>query len=126
MTVRKSDAAVSLITDGDVAGVIHTADRDNTGIDIYMGIGGAPEAVLAPASLRCSRGQMQARLVLDEVEARARAADMGVVDPARNTRSKTWSAATACLRYPGSVSQVLRVRQLMTPADDQSLAEARS
>src|SRR6266496_1213190 len=50
--VRKAGAAVQLITDGDVAGVIHTADPDNTGIDIYIGIGGAPEGVLAAAALR--------------------------------------------------------------------------
>ncbi len=57
--VRKAGAAVSLITDGDVAGVIHTADPDKTGIDIYLGIGGAPEGVLAAAALRCIGGQMQ-------------------------------------------------------------------
>jgi fructose-1,6-bisphosphatase II / sedoheptulose-1,7-bisphosphatase len=78
---RKTGAAVSLITDGDVAGVIHTADPDTTGIDIYMGIGGAPEGVLAAAALRCIGGQMQARLVLDRPETRERAAKMGIVDP---------------------------------------------
>src|SRR5499427_9873448 len=55
--VRKAGAAVRLITDGDVAGVIHTADPADTGIDIYMGIGGAPEGVLAAAALRCIGGQ---------------------------------------------------------------------
>src|SRR5579862_8961818 len=50
--VRKAGAAVALITDGDVAGVIHTARPDKTGIDIYLGIGGAPEGVLAAAALR--------------------------------------------------------------------------
>lgn len=79
--VRKVGAAVRLITDGDVAGVIHTADPKNTGIDIYMGIGGAPEGVLAAAALRCIGGQMQGRLVLDTDEKRARAAKMGVKDP---------------------------------------------
>jgi fructose-1,6-bisphosphatase II / sedoheptulose-1,7-bisphosphatase len=79
--VRKAGAAVRLITDGDVAGVIHTADPKNTGIDIYMGIGGAPEGVLAAAALRCIGGQMQGRLVLDTEEKRARAAKMGVKDP---------------------------------------------
>src|SRR5215470_13294379 len=63
--VRKVGAAVSLISDGDVAGVIHTADPDKTGIDIYLGIGGAPGGVLAAAALRCIGGQMQTRLVLD-------------------------------------------------------------
>ncbi|MCC7346443.1 MAG: class II fructose-bisphosphatase [Variibacter sp.] len=79
--VRKTGAAVVLITDGDVAGVIHTADAANTGVDIYMGIGGAPEGVLAAAALRCIGGQMQGRLILDTEEKRSRAANMGVTDP---------------------------------------------
>jgi len=79
--VRKAGAAVRLITDGDVAGVIHTATPDTTGIDIYMGIGGAPEGVLAAAALRCIGGQMQCRLVLDSEEKRDRAAKMGIKDP---------------------------------------------
>ena len=70
-----------MITDGDVAGVIHTADPDKTGIDIYLGIGGAPEGVLAAAALRCIGGQMQGRLVLDTEEKRERAAKMGIKDP---------------------------------------------
>ena len=79
--VRKVGAAVSLITDGDVAGVIHTAEPDKTGIDIYLGIGGAPEGVLAAAALRCIGGQMQCRLILDTEEKRERARKMGVTDP---------------------------------------------
>src|SRR3981081_2035752 len=67
--VRKAGAAVRLITDGDVPGGIQTAAPANTGIDIYMGIGGAPEGVLA-AALRCIGGQMQCRLVLDTEEKR--------------------------------------------------------
>src|SRR5499426_2496678 len=78
--VRKAGASVSLITDGDVAGVIHTADAANTGIDIYMGIGGAPEGVLAAAALRCIGGQMQCRLVLDTDERLERAHKMGITD----------------------------------------------
>jgi fructose-1,6-bisphosphatase II / sedoheptulose-1,7-bisphosphatase len=78
---RKAGAAVRLITDGDVAGVIHTADPADTGVDIYMGIGGAPEGVLAAAALRCIGGQMQCRLVLDTEEKRERAAKMGIKDP---------------------------------------------
>jgi fructose-1,6-bisphosphatase II / sedoheptulose-1,7-bisphosphatase len=77
--VRKTGAAVSLITDGDVAGVIHCAEP-KTGIDIYLGIGGAPEGVLAAAALRCIGGQMQTRLVLDTEERRARATKMGIKD----------------------------------------------
>ncbi len=79
--LRKAGAAVRLITDGDVAGVIHTADPDGTGIDIYVGVGGAPEGVLAAAALRCIGGQMQGRLLLDTEEKRSRAAKMGVKDP---------------------------------------------
>jgi len=81
--VRKAGAAVSLITDGDVAGVIHTADAEKSGIDIFLGIGGAPEGVLAAAALRCIGGQMQTRLVLDSEEKRERAAKMGINDPRR-------------------------------------------
>ena len=77
-SVRKVGAAVRLITDGDVAGVIHTADPADTGIDIYIGVGGAPEGVLAAAALRCIGGQMQCRLVLDTQEKRERAAKMGI------------------------------------------------
>jgi fructose-1,6-bisphosphatase II / sedoheptulose-1,7-bisphosphatase len=80
-SIRGIGAAVRLITDGDVAGVIHTADAETTGIDIYMGVGGAPEGVLAAAALRCIGGQMQCRLVLDSEEKRARATKMGIKDP---------------------------------------------
>jgi len=81
--VRKAGAAIRLIGDGDVAGVIHTTDPEETGIDIYMGIGGAPEGVLAAAALRCIGGQMQGRLLLDTKEQRDRARNMGVEDPNR-------------------------------------------
>ncbi len=78
--VRETGAAVRLITDGDVAGVIHTTDPA-TGIDIYMGIGGAPEGVLAAAALRCIGGQMQGRLVFHKHDDRERARKMGMKDP---------------------------------------------
>lgn len=78
--VRSVDASVLLITDGDVAGVIATTTPEDTGIDIYMGIGGAPEGVLAAAALRCTGGQMQGRLVTSSAEQKARAARMGVED----------------------------------------------
>ena len=81
--VRRAGAAVRLITDGDVAGIIHTADPTSTGIDIYIGIGGAPEGVLAAAAMRCIGGQMQCRLVLDTEEKRERARRMGISDPRR-------------------------------------------
>ena len=79
--IRKAGASVRLITDGDVAGVIHTATPDQTGIDIYIGVGGAPEGVLAASALRCIGGQMQCRLVLDTEEKRERAGKMGIRDP---------------------------------------------
>jgi fructose-1,6-bisphosphatase II / sedoheptulose-1,7-bisphosphatase len=78
--IRATGAAIRLITDGDVAGVIHTATPEETGIDIYMGVGGAPEGVLAAAALRCIGGQMQGRLITKSDDQKARAAKMGIVD----------------------------------------------
>jgi fructose-1,6-bisphosphatase II / sedoheptulose-1,7-bisphosphatase len=80
--VRKAGAAVRLITDGDVAGVIATTDP-GTRIDIYIGTGGAPEGVLAAAALRCVGGQMQGRLVFRNDDERARAAKWGIKDLGR-------------------------------------------
>ncbi len=77
---RETGASISLISDGDVAGVINTTNTEETGIDIYMGIGGAPEGVLAAAALRCIGGQMQGRLVTNSAEQRERALKMGVED----------------------------------------------
>jgi len=77
--IRKAGAKVKLITDGDVAGVIKTTDP-STGVDIYMGWGGAPEGVLAAAALRCVGGQMQARLVFRNESEKARAAKWGIKD----------------------------------------------
>lgn len=79
--VRSVGSAIRLIGDGDVAGVIHTTDPDETGIDIYFGTGGAPEGVLAAAALRCIGGQMQGRLLLDTPEKVERAKKMGIEDP---------------------------------------------
>ncbi|SRR5258705_4059069 len=75
--VRDAGAAVQLIPDGDIAGVIWTTDSEETGIDIYLGSGGAPEGVLAAAALRCIGGQMQGRLMPMKDEERQRAAKMG-------------------------------------------------
>jgi len=77
--VRRAGGAVRLITDGDIAGVIATSDPA-TGIDIYLGQGGAPEGVLAAAALRCVGGQIQTRLVFRNDEERARAARLGITD----------------------------------------------
>jgi fructose-1,6-bisphosphatase II / sedoheptulose-1,7-bisphosphatase len=78
--IRAAGAAVSLIGDGDIAGVIQTCEPDETGIDIYLGVGGAPEGVLAAAALRCIGGQIQGRLTaLNDRQAR-RAAEFGIAD----------------------------------------------
>ena len=77
--VREAGAAVALISDGDIAGVIHTSEPE-TGIDIYIGQGGAPEGVLAAAALRCVGGQIQGRLVFRNDDERARAARIGIKD----------------------------------------------
>jgi fructose-1,6-bisphosphatase II / sedoheptulose-1,7-bisphosphatase len=78
-SLRKVGARVLLITDGDVAGVIHTTDPE-TGIDLYVGQGGAPEGVLACAALKCVGGQFQGRLVFRNDEERGRAERLGLTD----------------------------------------------
>jgi fructose-1,6-bisphosphatase II / sedoheptulose-1,7-bisphosphatase len=78
--VRESGAALRLISDGDIAGVIHVTVPLETGIDIYMGIGGAPEGVLAAAALACIGGQMQARFVASNEQQRERARVAGIAD----------------------------------------------
>ena len=78
--VRGTGAAIRLITDGDVAGVMHCAEPDVTGIDMYMGRGGAPEGVLAAAALKCMGGQMYGQLVFRNDDERARAAKTGITD----------------------------------------------
>jgi fructose-1,6-bisphosphatase II / sedoheptulose-1,7-bisphosphatase len=79
-SIRSTGAAVRLITDGDVAGVIATTEPARTGIDIYMGQGGAPEGVLAAAALRCVGGQLQTRLVFRNDDERGRAHKIGITD----------------------------------------------
>jgi len=78
--VREAGARIMLISDGDVAGVVATAQHDSE-IDIYMGSGGAPEGVLAAAALRCIGGQMQGRLLFEDDAQVARAREMGMADP---------------------------------------------
>jgi fructose-1,6-bisphosphatase II / sedoheptulose-1,7-bisphosphatase len=77
--VREVGARIHLITDGDVAGVMNTADPE-TGIDLYLGQGGAPEGVLACAALKCVGGQFQGRLVFRNADERARAKRVGITD----------------------------------------------
>ncbi len=81
--VRATGAGIRLISDGDIAGIIHTTSPDETGADIYLGTGAAPEGVIAAGVLRCIGGHMQGRLILDSHGKRERAARMGISDPNR-------------------------------------------
>ncbi|MZR11765.1 class II fructose-bisphosphatase [Maritimibacter sp. DP07] len=78
--IRSTGAAIRLITDGDVAGVIHCAEAEITGVDMYMGSGGAPEGVLAASALKCMGGQMWGRLTFRNDDERGRAAKAGITD----------------------------------------------
>ena len=77
--IRTTGAAIRLITDGDVAGVIHCAEP-STGIDMYMGSGGAPEGVLAAAALKCMGGQMFGKLVFRNDDEKGRAKKAGITN----------------------------------------------
>jgi fructose-1,6-bisphosphatase II / sedoheptulose-1,7-bisphosphatase len=79
---RAAGARIMMLPDGDVSGVV-AVSQPETGIDIYMGSGGAPEGVLAAAALRCIGGQMQGRLLFENEEQGARAREMGITDPNR-------------------------------------------
>ncbi|HHX91951.1 MAG TPA: class II fructose-bisphosphatase [Paracoccus sp.] len=81
--VRATGAAIRLIPDGDVAGIMHVAEPELTGIDMYMGTGGAPEGVLAAAALKCMGGQIHGRLVFRNDDERGRAAKAGIRDLGR-------------------------------------------
>lgn len=81
--VRSTGAAIRLITDGDVAGVIHCAEAEVTGIDMYMGSGGAPEGVLAASALKCMGGQIFGQLLFRNDDERGRAARAGITDLGR-------------------------------------------
>ncbi|WP_179379750.1 class II fructose-bisphosphatase [Jannaschia marina] len=78
--LRSTGCAIRLITDGDVAGVIHCAEAAKTGIDMYMGSGGAPEGVLAAAALKCMGGQMFGRLTFRDDDERGRATKAGITN----------------------------------------------
>jgi fructose-1,6-bisphosphatase II / sedoheptulose-1,7-bisphosphatase len=78
-SLREAGARIALITDGDVAGVIATTDPA-TGVDMYVGQGGAPEGVLAAAALKCVGGQMFGRLVFRNEDEKKRATRVGITD----------------------------------------------
>ncbi|MDQ2065707.1 class II fructose-bisphosphatase [Xinfangfangia sp. CPCC 101601] len=78
--IRSTGAAIRLITDGDVAGVMHCAEPEVTGIDMYMGSGGAPEGVLAAAALKCMGGEFFGKLLFRNDDERGRAAKAGITN----------------------------------------------
>jgi fructose-1,6-bisphosphatase II / sedoheptulose-1,7-bisphosphatase len=99
--VRKAGAAVQLIPDGDIAGVIWTTDPDETGIDIYLGSGGAPEGVLAAAALRCIGGQIEGRLLPASDEQRERTQKMGIADVNRKFKLEDMASADVIFSATG-------------------------
>jgi fructose-1,6-bisphosphatase II / sedoheptulose-1,7-bisphosphatase len=99
--VREVGAGVQLIPDGDIAGVIWTTDPKETGIDIYMGSGGAPEGVLAAAALRCIGGQIQGRLMPMKDEERIRAEKMGISDINRKFKLEDMASADVVFSATG-------------------------
>jgi fructose-1,6-bisphosphatase II / sedoheptulose-1,7-bisphosphatase len=102
--VRATGAAVQLIPDGDIAGVIWTTNPEETGIDIYMGSGGAPEGVLAAAALSCIGGQIQGRLMAANDEERVRAAKMGITDINRKFNLRDMASADVIFSMTGVTS----------------------
>ncbi len=78
--IRSTGAAIRLITDGDVAGVMHCAEPETTGIDMYMGSGGAPEGVLAAAAMKCMGGQFFGKLLFRNDDERGRARAAGITN----------------------------------------------
>ena len=102
---REAGARLMLIPDGDVFGVV-AVSQPETGVDIYLGWGGAPEGVLAAAALRCIGGQMQGRLIFEDETQMARAREMGISDPSRKygledmARGEVMFAATGVTSGP--------------------------
>ena len=84
--IRSTGARIKLIPDGDVSAVIATSFEDS-GVDIYMGIGGSPEGVLAAAALRCIGGKIYTKLIFDNDYDKERASSMGITDPNRIYRT---------------------------------------
>ena len=99
--VRKAGAGVQLIPDGDIAGVIWTTDPKETGIDIYLGSGGAPEGVLAAAALRCIGGQIEGRLLPASDEQRTRVKKMGIADVNRKFKLEDMASADVIFAATG-------------------------
>ena len=123
-SLRKMGVRVVLISDGDVAAVIHAAQSESF-LDIYMGIGGAPEGVLAAAALRCLGGQMQARLVFKNQQEEARARAMGITDLQRVYDVKDLAGTQELVFVASGVTDGSLVRGVRQEGEDvvvQSLA----
>ena len=129
--VREAGARIMLISDGDVSGVIATSSPAS-GVDIYMGSGGAPEGVLAAAALRCIGGQIQGRLLFRNDDEKARATRLGIKDLDRKygildlAKGDVMFAATGVTdgsmlkgirRYPGGASTHSIVMRSKTGTD---------
>ncbi len=98
--LRRAGARIYLISDGDVAGVIHTAYPE-TGIDMYVGVGGAPEGVLAAAALKCVGGQFQSRLFYRNDTDRQKAARAGVTEINRRYELEDMATSDAVFAATG-------------------------
>ena len=105
--VREAGAAIRLIPDGDIAGVIWTTEPRETGVDIYFGVGGAREGVFAAAALRCTGGQLQGRLSPANADERRRAADMGLDDLNRKYTTLDMASGDVIFAATGITSGIL-------------------
>ncbi len=120
--VRAAGARIVLIGDGDVSGVIATSNKDS-GIDLYLGQGGAPEGVLAAAALRCIGGQFQGRLVFRNQDERERAARCGITDLTRKYTLTELAGGDVVFAATGVTdgSMLRGVRRLAQGAETQSI-----
>jgi fructose-1,6-bisphosphatase II len=98
--VRATGARIKLIGDGDVAGALNTCFPD-TGVDVLMGIGGAPEGVISAAALRCVGGDMQGRLVFRDEQEKVRAREMGIADLERVMRAEEMAGGNVMVAATG-------------------------
>ena len=120
--IRAAGARIVLIGDGDVSGVIATSNKES-GIDLYLGQGGAPEGVLAAAALRCIGGQFQGRLVFRNDDERARAHRCGVTDFTRKYRMEDLAGGNVVFAATGVTdgSMLRGVRRSAQAAETQSI-----
>ena len=120
--VRAAGARIQLISDGDVSGVISTSGMES-GVDMYWGIGGAPEGVLAAAALRCIGGQFQGRLVFRNDDERRRAGRCGITDFDRKYSLHELAGGDVMFAATGVTdgSMLKGVRRLQNGATTQSM-----